>query len=205
MPATKPKQWILHSLSKLIENIWKKFSNIILLGDFNTNLLQDERGDTSYEGNKMKGIGEQFNMKNVVEGLTRITNHSKTLIDLIVTNIKDPVKQKGRMSPGYLRSRHDLWKGYRPEVRGYVIYSPRALPEGINHITPRFRPIIGLFSHWRGFLKGCKNTLTKNASIIFLLFFNTPCWHWWHSQVSRLFNYVSFSKSHFKLVVRSEC
>ena len=40
---------------------------------------------------------------------------------------------------------------------------------------------------------------------IFLLFFNTPCWHWWHSQVSRLFNYVSFSKSHFKLVVRSEC
>ena len=40
---------------------------------------------------------------------------------------------------------------------------------------------------------------------IFLLFCNTPCWHWWHSQVSWLFNYVSFSKSHFKLVVRSEC
>ena len=40
---------------------------------------------------------------------------------------------------------------------------------------------------------------------IFLLFFNTPCWYWWHSQVSRLFNYVGFSKSHFKLVVRSEC
>ena len=40
---------------------------------------------------------------------------------------------------------------------------------------------------------------------IFLLFFNTPCWHWWHSQVPRLFNYVSFSKSHFKLVVCSEC
>ena len=37
-----------------------------------------------------------------------------------------------------------LCKGYRPEARGYVIYSPRALPEGaargqrtrgINHIT----------------------------------------------------------------------
>ena len=36
---------------------------------------------------------------------------------------------------------------------------------------------------------------------IFLLFFNTPRWHWWHSQVSLLVNYVSFSKSHFKLVV----
>ena len=38
---------------------------------------------------------------------------------------------------------------------------------------------------------------------IFLLFFHTPCWHWWHSQVSRLFNYVSFSKSHFKLAVNA--
>ena len=37
-----------------------------------------------------------------------------------------------------------LRKGYRPEARGYVIYFPRALPEGaalgqrtrgINHIT----------------------------------------------------------------------
>ena len=27
---------------------------------------------------------------------------------------------------------------------------------------------------------------------IFLLFCNIPCWHWWHSQVSWLFNYVSF-------------
>ena len=78
---------------KLIENIWIKFSNIILLGDFNTNLLQDKRGDTSDEGNKMKGTLEQFNMKNVVKGPTRITNQSKTLIDLI-----------GHMSLGYLRS-----------------------------------------------------------------------------------------------------
>ena len=45
-------------------------------------------------------------------------------------------------------------KGYRPEARGYVIYSPRALPEGaargqhtrgINHITTSWRPINGLF------------------------------------------------------------
>ena len=50
--------------------------------------------------------------------------------------------------------------------KGYVIYSPR----GINHITPRFRPINGLFLHWRGFLKGCKNTLTKNAAIVYHYF-----------------------------------
>ena len=91
---------------KLMENIWTKFSNIVLLGDLNTNLLQDERGDTSYEGNKMKGILEQFNMKNVVKGPTRITNHSKTLIDLIVTNRKDLVKQKGTCPLGI--SDHDM-------------------------------------------------------------------------------------------------
>ena len=53
-----------------MENIWTKFSNMVLLGDL-TNLLQDERGDTLYEGNKMKGILEQFNMKNMVKGPTR--------------------------------------------------------------------------------------------------------------------------------------
>ena len=91
---------------KLLENIWIKFSNIVLLGDFNTNLLQSERGDTSYEGNKMKGILEQFNLKNVIEKPTRITTHSKTLIDLIVMNRKDLVKQKGTCPLGI--SDHDM-------------------------------------------------------------------------------------------------
>ena len=54
----------------------------------------------------MKGILEQFNMKNVVKGPTRITNHSKTLIDLIVTNRKDLVKQKGTCPLGI--SDHDM-------------------------------------------------------------------------------------------------
>ena len=48
---------------------------------------------------------------------------------------------------------HVISKGYRPEARGYVIYSPRALPEGaargqrtrgINHITTSWRPINGM-------------------------------------------------------------
>ena len=47
----------------------------------------------------MKEILEQFNMKNVLEGPTRITNYSKTLIDHIVTNRKDLVKQKGTIIP----------------------------------------------------------------------------------------------------------
>ena len=75
---------------------------------------------------------------------------------------------------------------------------------GINHITTSWRPINGLFLHWRGLLKGCNNTLKKNASIFHLSFFFQHK-HWWDSQVSRLFNYV---RSHFELaacLVCSEC
>ena len=39
----------------------------------------------------------------------------------------------------------------------------------------------------------------------FFCFLTLHAGTWWHSQVPRLFNYVSFSKLHFKLVVCSEC
>ena len=38
-----------------------------------------------------------------------------------------------------------------------------------------------------------------------LFCFFTPCWRWWHSQVSRLFNYVSFRNSHFEFVFICGC
>ena len=61
---------MLHSVSKIkgkyLDKILKYSTSWRL-----TNLLQDERGDTSYEGNKMKEILEQFNMKNVVKRPTR--------------------------------------------------------------------------------------------------------------------------------------
>ena len=56
---------------KLLEKAWMKFSNIVLLGDFSSNLLQDGNGEISYEGNKMGRIFEQYNMPNVIEGPTR--------------------------------------------------------------------------------------------------------------------------------------
>lgn len=83
-----------------------KFLNIVLLGDFNTNLLQDQHGEISHEGYRMRSIFEQYHMLNVIEGPTRITNHSKTLIDLIVTTRRDLVKQKGTCPLGI--SDHDM-------------------------------------------------------------------------------------------------
>ena len=88
--------------------------------------------------------------------------------------------------------------------RGVMWFIPL---EENNHISTSPRPINGLFLHWRGLLKGCNNTLKTNASI-FHLSFVFQHWHWWDSQVSRLFNYVTLLKSHFDLavlLVRSEC
>ena len=99
-------------------------------------------------------------------------------------------------------------KGYRPEARGYVIYSPRprATHEGNKSHNQELKTDQRLIFTLARIPQGMQKYIDEkclHCSSFF--FFNTPCWHWWHSQVPRLFNYVSFSKSHFKLVVRSEC
>ena len=58
---------------------------------------------------------------------------------------------------------HTLCKGYRPSARGYVIYSARALPEGALARIPQ------------GMQKYTEEKIP--LLFIFLLFFNTPCWH----------------------------
>ena len=90
-------------------------------------------------------------------------------------------------------------KGYRSKARGYVIYSPRALPKGaargqrtrgINHITTSSRPINGLFLLWRGFLKGCKKCLYSVCLLfIILLFF---CFLTLHAGTGGIHKFLGF-------------
>ena len=91
-----------------------------------------------------------------------------------------------------------------------MISSPCALPEGKkshNHeLKADKRLIFTLARIPQGMQKYTEEKGLYCSS--FFCFFNAPCWHCWDSQVSRLFNYVSFLKSHFELVVRlvrSEC
>ena len=65
------------------------------------------------------------------------------------------------------------WEDYVRVIglkRGVMWCTRGQRTRGINRITTSWRPINGLFLHWRGFLKGCKNTLTKNVSIVHLSF-----------------------------------
>ena len=53
------------------------------------------------------------------------------------------------------------WEDYVRVIglkRGVMWWARGQRTRGINHITTSWRPINGLFLHWRGFLKGCKNT-----------------------------------------------
>ena len=89
-----------------LEKVWMKFTNIVLVGDFNCNLLKNSHGELPHDGNRLTRIFQQFSMSNVIEGPTRVTSHSKTLIDLIVSTRKDLVKLRGTCPLGI--SDHDM-------------------------------------------------------------------------------------------------
>lgn len=76
-------------LHDLLNKIWIKRKNVILLGDFNCNLLAntaDTDQDAPYDCNRMKRILRRFGYVNVIESPTRITANSKSLIDLIIVS-----------------------------------------------------------------------------------------------------------------------
>ena len=88
-------------------------------------------------------------MKNVEDRPARITNHSKTLIDLIVTNRKDLVKQKGTCALGI--SDHDMiyaaLSASIPRdppkiitIRNFNKFSERNFQSDIAHRVRLFKP-----------------------------------------------------------------
>ena len=101
-------------------------------------------------------------------------------------------------------------KGYRSKARGYVIYSPRALPKG----AARGQRTRGNKSHNHGMgadkrliftLARIPQGIQKYIDEKCLYCSSFFCFLILHAgtggipaQVSRLFNYVSFLKSHFE-------
>ena len=84
----------------------------------------------------------------------------------------------------FISTRRHGSKCYRPEARGYVIYSPRALPEGAathegneshNHELKADKWLIFTLARIPQGMQ--KYTVEKYLLFFFLLFFSTPCWH----------------------------
>ena len=71
---------VLDSLELMLERAVSERKEVLLMGDFNLNLLAH-----SIETDRLKQITEDNNLKQLISVPTHITNHSQTLIDLLFT------------------------------------------------------------------------------------------------------------------------
>ena len=84
----------LNQFSSTLDRIWMKRTNIILLGDFNFNLLPNAQ-DTNSSIWKFRQLLNKFNLKNVINKATRITDTSTTLIDLVICSDTSKISHQG--------------------------------------------------------------------------------------------------------------
>jgi hypothetical protein len=71
----------LNSFEEYFELLLRTNSNVYLFGDFNVDYMNDS--DTK---NELETIANTFEIKQIVSQITRETDRSKTLIDLVFTN-----------------------------------------------------------------------------------------------------------------------
>ena len=69
-----------------LEGIWMRRKNILLVGDFNADLLPKSGSELNSEGKHLSKILSSFDLHNVIAQPTRITSSSSTLIDLVITS-----------------------------------------------------------------------------------------------------------------------
>jgi hypothetical protein len=89
-----------NNFTNVLESIWLRRKNIILLGDFNADMLKGSSNTESQYGKRLKRIISSFGLKNIISCPTRITPTSKSLIDLVITNQPAKVKTSGAIDLG---------------------------------------------------------------------------------------------------------
>ena len=81
-PPSKSFQIFLKELRKILQILKNSNSNFIIGGDFNVNLLEQNQNSIAY-----LDILDEFQVKQLVKGPTRITSRSKTNLDHILSNL----------------------------------------------------------------------------------------------------------------------
>ena len=76
----------------LLEQICLTRKNILIAGDLNSNVLRGSKDD---KGKKLSSILETFSLKNIITKPTRVTETTKTLIDLIIVKDKNKISCSG--------------------------------------------------------------------------------------------------------------
>ena len=98
---------IYEKLQNTLEQILARRKNVAIVGDLNSDLLT--RGKTEDEqalGKKLKNVLNNFKLHNVISDATRITENSRTLIDVFITSNKEKIKESGVIHYG--KSDHSI-------------------------------------------------------------------------------------------------
>ena len=59
-------------------NVWLNKKNVVLIGDFNCDLLINSGNNESNLGRRLKNIIHSFSLTNVINSPTRISDHSES-------------------------------------------------------------------------------------------------------------------------------
>ena len=83
-------------LKLILDSIWIKRKNIILMGDLNSDLFFRVKAIKHvYYGRRLLKILNPFGMKNVIKSTTRITEDTATTIDLIIVSDTSKILNSG--------------------------------------------------------------------------------------------------------------
>ena len=79
-------------LPPVLENIWSTRKNILITGDFNSDLSPEHNNGN---GKKLSNILKHFDLVNAIKKPTRVTMTTKTTLDLVIVNDITKVKVSG--------------------------------------------------------------------------------------------------------------
>ena len=81
---------------EFISRVWSKRKNIIIMGDFNSDLLhKNKQTDLGVQGKKLQRILSRHGLKNLIKAPTRIDKSLETLLDLIITGDSSKILKAG--------------------------------------------------------------------------------------------------------------
>ncbi|RMX36495.1 hypothetical protein pdam_00010010 [Pocillopora damicornis] len=85
----------LEKLDKQLQHISRRRNNIFIIGDLNS----DVSSKPSENGSKLKQILRKHGLSNVIKDYTRVTETSRSTIDLSITSKKCQIKTAGKPPP----------------------------------------------------------------------------------------------------------
>ena len=78
----------------VLEEVWGKFENVLIVGDLNADISRTANGDiSSIPGKKLLRILEHFNYSIMNDQPTRVTTSSSTLIDHVISSKPETIKE----------------------------------------------------------------------------------------------------------------